>query len=120
MEGAGTWVMLGGLASAGAIGIPVCSVPCSKSPTASPCMHHVSLLSPVVHVSMTAQCNLTQLLLRDEASAAAKGSSNNASKTCLVPFAPVGNYQTRHLLEQLASVLTRYQVRLQIWPSTSF
>ncbi len=39
--------MLRGLASAGAIGIPLCSVPCSKSPTASPCMHHVSLLSPV-------------------------------------------------------------------------
>ncbi len=86
MEGASTRVMLGGLASAGAIGIPLCSVPCSKSPTASPCTHHVSLLTPVLHVSMTAPCNLTQPLLRDD-DVAARWGSNSASKICLVPFA---------------------------------
>lgn len=90
MEGAGTRVMLGGLASAGAIGIPLCSVPCSKSPTASPCIHHVSLLSPVLHVSMTAQCNLTQPLLRDD-DAAARWGSDSASKIYLVASAPVKN-----------------------------
>ena len=50
VKGAGPLVILGGLASAGAMGTPLCSLPCSKSPTDSPCEPVTAAYCCIVHV----------------------------------------------------------------------
>ncbi len=59
---------------------------------------------------MTARRDLTQPLLRDDAAAAAQWDSDSASKTYLVPFAPVENTTSAEKCVLLTTDLILYIV----------